>query len=263
MATVFKKVPAIDKCFAILELLAKSKQPLGISEISRLLELNKSTVFNTIHTLTELDVLEDAPGAKFRFGTCLYILGNSAGNSSELIQTVHPFLEIINQKTQLSAFLGIRSGLNAIIVDKVDTAYNIKISSEVGMRLPLLAGAGGKALLSQLPEKEIDRILLENKLKKFTPKTRVDKVAYRKEIQKTQREGIAFDLEEYIEGIIAFAVPLKIYRKDLQAAIWAVGLKRQAPKNVTPGFSNFFKKVAGEINHRFAMAAGLPPAEKL
>jgi DNA-binding IclR family transcriptional regulator len=32
-------------------------------------------------------------------------------------------------------------------LDKVDTTYDIKVSSEIGMHLPLLAGAGGKALL--------------------------------------------------------------------------------------------------------------------
>ncbi|MCK5419617.1 MAG: helix-turn-helix domain-containing protein, partial [Desulfobacterales bacterium] len=54
MKASFKRVPAIDKTFAILELVAKSKEPLGISEITRALDFNKSTVFNIIHTLTDL-----------------------------------------------------------------------------------------------------------------------------------------------------------------------------------------------------------------
>jgi hypothetical protein len=72
----FKKVPAIDKCFAILQLLAKSKQALGISEISQLLDLNKSTVFNIIYTLKHLGALEQHHDGKFHFGTLLYLLGN-------------------------------------------------------------------------------------------------------------------------------------------------------------------------------------------
>jgi DNA-binding IclR family transcriptional regulator len=50
------------------------------------------------------------------------------------------YLIEINRKTMLPAFLGIRSGLKAVIIDKVDTAFDLKISSEVGMRLPLFAG---------------------------------------------------------------------------------------------------------------------------
>lgn len=252
MPTEFKKVPAIDKCFAILQLLAKSKPALGISEISKQLELNKSTVFNIIYTLKDIRILEQYPDGKFHFGTLLYLLGNSNGKKSELIQTVHPYLEKINRETKLSAFLGIRSGLRAIIVDKVDTVYDIKISSEIGMRLPLLVGAGGKALLCQLSDEEIDHIVTENALKQFTSKTCTDRNEYLKDILKIKEDGIAFDDEEYIEGVVAFAAPLKAYRQDLQAAIWAVGLKQQVnPENV-PKINEFLKKIATEINLRFS-----------
>ncbi|NIR13947.1 MAG: helix-turn-helix domain-containing protein, partial [Desulfobacterales bacterium] len=46
MPPSFKRVPAIDKCFSILELLARSKEAMGISRIAGTLDLNKSTVFN-------------------------------------------------------------------------------------------------------------------------------------------------------------------------------------------------------------------------
>jgi len=249
----FKKVPAVDKCFRILDFLAESGKPMGISEISKALAYNKSTVFNTVYTLCERGILESGSDNKFRFGTNLYLLGRAAGNGSELIQTVHPFLEKINRETKLSAFLGIRSELKAVIVDRVDDAFGMKISSEVGMRMPLLAGAGGKALLAQLHDSELDRILSENELRKFTTLSCVDKTEYRKTIMKVREEGIAFDWEEYIEGVVAFAVPLKTQREGFQAAIWAVGLKRQAAEDAAPKFSGLLKGIAEEINLRFPL----------
>lgn len=252
MTAEFKRVPAIDRCFSILKLFSSSKRPLGISEIARELGLYKGTVFNAVHTLSSIDVLEQTADGKFRFGTALYVLGNTAGRRSELIQTIHPYLDSINQKTKLSAFLGIRTGNQAVIIDKVDTANDLKISSEVGMRLPLLAGAGGKALLSLMSEEEVDKILTQNTLKRFTPKTVVDKAIYKKEINKVRAEGVSLEAGEYIEGIVAFAVPIKSHRKDFQAAVWAVGLKRQVPENKISEFSKFLKKAADEINHRFS-----------
>ena len=74
----------------------------------------------------------------------------------------------LNQETKLSAFLGTRSGLRAVIIDKADTAFDIKIYSEIGMRIPLLAGAGGRVLLAQMPDDEVDDILSKNKIKKST-----------------------------------------------------------------------------------------------
>ena len=212
MTTELKRVPAIDKCFAMLELFSRVKKPLGVSEISKALNFNKSTVFNIVHTLDALGVLEKSRSGKFVFGTRLYILGNAAGMGSELINTVHSYLEEINQKTKLSAFLGIRSGKKAVIIDKVDTAFDIKIYSEIGMRMPLLAGAGGKALLSQLPDSELEDILSKNKLKKFTPNSCTNKKNYKEMIKRVRNDGVAVDLEEYIEGTILEKTDLLLKR---------------------------------------------------
>ena len=252
MKASFKRVPAVDKTFAILELLAASKEPLGISEITRALDFNKSTVFNIIHTLTDLEILKQAPDNKFGLGIQFYLLSKASRNGSEIISTIHPYLERINQKTNLSVFLGIRSGLHAVIMDKVDAAYDIKISAEIGMRLPLLAGAGGKAILCQMSDDEIDRILAENVLRRFTRHSSVDKIKYNNMLKKARREGIAFDKEEYIEGIRALAVPLKISNGNPQFAIWAVGLKSQVKNEVIGTYAELLKKSAKEIEIRLS-----------
>jgi IclR family KDG regulon transcriptional repressor len=250
MSPAFKRVPAIDKCFAILELLAQSKEPMGISGISGKLDLNKSTVFNIVHTLMDLNVLDNQADGKFVFGTRFYILGNMSGKRSELIQTAHPYLETINEKTKLSAFLGLRSDGHAILIDKVDSAYGIKLSSEIGMRMPILAGAGIKAMLSQLTDEEIDEILARTGLKRYTPCSIIDKAVYKEEILEVRKQGIAYDREEYIEGMVALAIPIKANGRDLQAAIWAVGLTRQVPKASIPELTEFLKGISEEINYR-------------
>jgi IclR family KDG regulon transcriptional repressor len=252
MKTAFKRVPAIDKCFAILTLFARLKKPLGVSEISKALNYNKSTVFNMLHTLNDLGVLEQSGGNKFQYGMRLYTLGKAAGRSSELLITVHPYLEKINQKTKLSAFLGLRAGMRAVIIDKVDTAFDIKIYSEIGMRIPLLAGAGGRVLLAQMSNAEVNDILSKNKLEKFTPNSCVNKNKYKTMIKQARKDGIAIDMEEYIEGIRGFAVPLKIFSINTQIAVWAVGLKRQITEENIPRYSSYLKEIVAEIESRFS-----------
>lgn len=250
MPPAFKRVPAIDKCFAILELLARSQEPMGISGISGNLGLNKSTVFNILHTLVELEVLEHHPDGRFGFGTRFYMLGEMTGKRSALIQTAHPYLQKINEETKLSAFLGLRSDLHAILIDKVDSAYGIKVSSEIGLRMPALAGAGIKAMLSQLSDEQINEILARSELKRYTPYSITKKAAYKKEILEVRKQGIAYDREEYIEGMVAFAIPIRANRKDLQAAIWAVGLTRQVPESSVPEVTELLKGISREINCR-------------
>jgi DNA-binding IclR family transcriptional regulator len=263
MSLNYKRVPAIDKCFSVLTLMADAKRPFGFNEIVKNLGLNKSTVFNILHTLNDLGVLEKGPDSLFRLGPRLFILGNAAAGGSELIQTVHPYLETINRDFKLSTFFGILSGQEVIILDKADRAHRIKVSSEIGMRIPIFAGVAGKALLSQLPETDIEKILSENTPKRYTPRTIIDKTAYKKEILSVKKTGIAYDREEYIEGLIAVAVPLQTYREALQAAIWAVGLKQEFREDVMVRITTFLSDIVKEINYRFSMSAGpLSPMNK-
>jgi IclR family KDG regulon transcriptional repressor len=248
----FKRVPALDKCFAILDLMAHTKKPLGISDLSNALAYHKSTVFNMVYTLVDLGIMENGTEGKFRFGSKLYALGKASGGGSALVSTIRPYLEEINRKTKLSVFLGIRSGKRAVIMDKVDSPFDIKVSSEAGMAIPLVAGAGGKVLLSQLSDPELDAILSQSKLEKFTPASCIHKKKYKNMIRKARQEGFALDDEEYIEDVRALAVPLHLNRGNLLAAVWVVGLKSQIKDKVLPSFRSMLKEIAGRIEIRFS-----------
>ena len=248
----FKKVNALARGFEILELLARKKVPLGISEIAVKLNMHKGTVFTMVHTLTELGVLENSDG-KYIFGPKLYMLGKAAEKGSNLIRTVRPYLERITRETNLSSFLGVRSGLSAIILDKADSEFNFRISSEIGIQIPLLAGAHGKAFLSQLPDDEVDDLISTIKLRKFTPNSCVSGAEYKQMIRQARTDGIAWDQEEYIEGIRALAVPLKTGRKDPLAAIWVIGLNGLLKDDMMKSCSKLLIEVGEEIRQQFTI----------
>ncbi len=246
----FKRVPAIDKCFQILELLGGKKERLGITEISNALQLNKSTVFNIVYTLSDLGVLENRDN-KFGFGTKLYVLGKTAEQGSDLIRNIHPYLKDISEKTNLSAFLGIRSNLKAIIIDKSDSPYDLKISSEIGARIPLVAGAHGKAFLSLLETEEINTLLSDPKSQKYINLSGKSKKDYLDSVIKVKDKGFAYDDEEYLNGIRALAIPLKLNKKEFECVIWAVGLKNQIKGTSLKSYIELLKGIAKKIEGKF------------
>ncbi len=243
----FKRVPAVEKCFRILELLANRKDALGITEISRELNFNKSTVYNIVNTLSFLGFLESLGNGKFCLGTRLCLLGKAACRDDDLIHIAHPYLEEISSRTKLSTFLGILSNDRVLIIDKVDSPFDIKVSSEVGMRIPLLAGATGKIFLAQMPDQDVDLILKRLPLKKYTPNTCVDVERYKHLIAEVRKEGVGIDKEEYIEGIRALAVPIHIPGRNLLAGMWVVGLANQIKDEKIPFYSKLLKHMAKEV----------------
>ncbi|MBN2124621.1 MAG: IclR family transcriptional regulator [Deltaproteobacteria bacterium] len=249
----FKRVPAVDKCFSVLDLFARSCGPLYISEIARNLNYNKSTVYNLVHTLSALEVLERSPENKFGFGTKFYTLGKCSCNRSNLISTVRPFLEEFNRETRLTVFLGIRSDASALILDKVDSPDEIRVSSETGMRIPLLRGAAGKVLLAQLPEAELDRFFSDSERDTATLGARLERQSRQDLIRRVQRQGFAFDDGDHIQGVRSIAVPLNIGREDLQAALWAVGLGNRMRDNFPLSYVSLMKRIARKIETRFSM----------
>jgi DNA-binding IclR family transcriptional regulator len=80
-----KRVSALDKGFSLLDLMARTKRPMGIRDMSNSLRYHKSTVFNMVHTLVDHGVLENCSEGRFRFGPCLYSLARGAGGRSELV----------------------------------------------------------------------------------------------------------------------------------------------------------------------------------
>ncbi len=250
MPPAYKSVPAIEKCFAILDLFSKTDNYLGISEISKQLTLNKSTVFNLLYTLVDLKVLDDLGGGKFGFGPQFFILGSTSSKRSRLLHVVHPYLERINEETRLPAFLGIRSHLRTVLIDKADWAHGITLSSAIGMQMPVLGGVGIKAMLSLLDQAEVEELIGNTTLEKFTPRSITDKGDYIELIDKVRREGIAFDRDEYVEGMVAAGVPIKPRNRQIQAAIWIVGLQHQLSEESLSKEGELLKGIAQEINLR-------------
>lgn len=176
-------------------------------------------------------------------------MGTAWERQINLIQDVMPHLEKINEETRLSVFLGVQSELNAVIIAKADFVTGLKISSDIGDSHPLFAGAGGKALLSQLSDAAFEDLLAQAPLKAYTPYTCQDNALFKKIIADVRLKGYAFDIEEYTEGIHALAVPLRV-NKTIPAAIWAVGLKKQLPESKMKAFAVMMKKIASEIEEQ-------------
>ena len=224
MATKYQ-APSVQKAFQILRLISDTDTGLGISDLSKGLGISKSTVHGISAALDELGVITRDPVTKrYKLGFTLFDLGRLAYSQIDLRSLAKPIMEDLMEKTQQSVCLGVLSSENTTILDIVESRKDLKITTPIGTKIPLLAGATGKIFMAWLAEEKAMRIVLSKGLVKYTQQSIINPGQYFQEIHSVREKGYAVDDEEYILGIRAVAAPIRGHR-HLLSAIWVVGFK--------------------------------------
>lgn len=216
--------PIVYKAFSILEEVASAQSQFGISDLSRQLNINKSTVFGITQALLDLGMLQqDDTSKKFRLGPALIKLGSRSLAGVSLSTVALPFMEKLCREFGETVFLGRWDESSITVIKTVDSQSELKISAPEGTRIPFFAGASGKAFLAFMDADNRSRFLQQRKPRKFTANSITDEQKYLAELERVRQAGYAMDFEEYMSGVNAISVPVFDQRGLLAAAIWIVG----------------------------------------
>lgn len=244
-------VPAVDRAARILKAFTSADQAYGVTEISRLLDLNKSTAHAILETLCHYSLLErDAATRTYRLGYGLFELGSLVGERMEVRQVARPFLRDLVQAVEETVFLGIFHDDHVTIVDKEESPHDVKITSPVGRRLPHCAGAFGKVFHAALPEPELERLIERKGLRAFTPRSLTDPGEYRTELAQVRTLGYALDREEYLSGVRAGSAPVVNARGQVVAALCVVGFSSRLPDGRLEQVARQVRQAAEEVSKR-------------
>jgi len=216
--------PLVYKAFSILTEVANAPSQLGVSDLSNILNISKSTVYGITKALVDVGALyQEQETKKFRLGPTLVRLGNQAVGGMDLRSIARPLMEDLSQRFRETVFLGTFDGRKITIIERADSPVELKISAPIGTRIPVYAGATGKVFLAGLSENEVKKLLKEKPIRPFTENTITDPEKYLEELQKVRRVGYATDFEEYIRGVNAICIPLPKTGKWSDSALWMVG----------------------------------------
>jgi IclR family KDG regulon transcriptional repressor len=209
----FQKTIDILDCFNLQSPL------LGITEISRRLNLPKSTTQRIVNNLRYHGLIEqDQATGKYRLGVRLFELGIRALRHMELPRRAEPHLHALTERTGETSTLAVLDHFEALYVGRAESSRMIRASS-IGSRMPLHCTAIGKVLLSSLSEAEIERFFLEKELPPRTAKTATDPDVLRSHLQQVRTQGYAFDVDEFEEGLICIAAPVRNHSSQIIAAV--------------------------------------------
>jgi len=228
---------SIEKSIQILNYLSKAKRIVGISELSLKLSFPKSTVHRILNSLLRYSLVDqERDTSKYKLGLQILKYSNSFYNSFDFRQIAKPILKKICIETSFTTFLTVWQSDHSICIDSITPSQKSSthhLFVEVGKEMPFHCTASAKVLLAYQRPEEINRIINENPLQKYTPRTIVDPKKLEEHLSKIRESGFAICNEELEEGIKAVAAPVKDINRKIIASITITGLvKRMSSNNI-------------------------------
>jgi DNA-binding IclR family transcriptional regulator len=221
-------VPAVDRAVQILNVYQSGEDAYGVSELSRLLDLNKSTVYDILNTLAHHGFVErDEETKKYRLGPALFHLGDLVRRRVNVRDVAHPFILDLADEVGETVILGsFTADDDVLILDSAEPEFDMKISASIGTRVPHSAGVFGKIFHAAMDSETLGRLLVAKPLRPYTPHTIVDPSEYRQELERVRSAGIAEEYEEYLEGVRAIGAPIVNREGQVIAALIVTGFSR-------------------------------------
>ena len=215
---------SLARGLAILSTFHSDRPLIGVSELSRGLELSRSTVHRYVATLAKLGYLQQDPDSKrYRLGPKVLDLGFSALNSMDLLEVSAPHLRRLSDETQRTVNVAILDGTDVVYIERCRAARpgqrEIDLNLHVGARLPAYCTAMGKAILAFVSEERLEEIIERIDFVPRGPNTLTDPKAFREELVKIRASGIAINDEELAYGLRSIAAPIYSQSGDVLAAL--------------------------------------------
>lgn len=240
---------AVERALAMLEVVAQESGGLSNAEISRKLNIPKSSASYILRTLESQSYLtRDEESGKYRVGLKILSLSRGALSGIHVRGVALPIMRHLTQQTGLTCHLAILDGPDAVYIEKVEPEGFIRMDTWVGRRMRVHATSVGKALVAHIPQERLEEILRKSGMEKRTPKTITTLPRLLKELEKVRMRGYAVDDEENNLGARCVAAPIFNDRGLIEAGLGLSGTTQQVSPHTMPRILEALKDAARHIS---------------
>jgi DNA-binding IclR family transcriptional regulator len=219
--------PGLDRALAILSCLGAHPSGLSLSEIAAQLGLSTNFVYRTTQSLVAHGYLLRDGEKRFSIGPGLLRLSQPFVDDVPLAEAALPAMRWLSEQTGEAAHLGIISGEEGIVLERVIGRAMIKFYVERGTRFPLHTSGPGKVMLAYRDTAERDQTIAKLKFQRFQPHTITNAKALLACLEIVRRQGWATDMGEHLEGHNCVAAPIFDAEGEAIASLWITGTSQR------------------------------------
>jgi DNA-binding IclR family transcriptional regulator len=204
----------------LIQLVAAAPHPMTLAEIGSALQLPKPTVHRLCVRLEEARYLTREPGRyRYRVGPATERLAfNAIRRGSASVQWRLILERLVDEIRETCNFTA-PAGNEVVYVERVESRWPLRLHLEVGSRVPMHCTASGKLFLAFMDAERRQRMLESLPLTRMTDRTITTREKLEQELAEVAVRGYSTDDEEFIQGLVAAAVPVADSRGRVVGAV--------------------------------------------
>ncbi len=211
---------SLENGLLILSLLKEAKEPLGVREIARRLELSPAVAQRLLNTLSSLGYVEHARNTRrYQIGYAVLGLAQHVFQRGRMLALAEAELQTMAAGGCFNGFLGVRRGSSGVYVLAVQSDSPVVIRAHSGETMPLHSTALGKALLFGLSDEAIVNLLGHGPFERRTDRTILELDKLIEQLHVAYPLGYATAISENLEGVISVGAPIYDASGSIVAAI--------------------------------------------
>jgi len=223
-----RPVPAVSRSIAILRLLGRSPQPMGVKAIAQTLGMVTSTCLHILRVLVNEELVKVDATKRYNLGVGMLSLARSVIAGNSFLAAVQPVLDRLSRQWNVTA-IGVEVvGLDHMVVLALShSEVPFRLHVDVGSRFPALISATGRlvAAHSSQPWREV-----EQRFRSLRWQAPPSLAVWRAELQQVRKKGYSIDRGNYISGVLVLAVPVFNADGEMTHTLVVAGVADQLDK---------------------------------
>ncbi|TGT54043.1 IclR family transcriptional regulator [Mesorhizobium sp. M00.F.Ca.ET.170.01.1.1] len=244
----------LSKGLLILENLASSPAPKGLTAIASEAELTKSNTHRILVTLKKFGFIQQEADRNYRCTMKLWKLGYTVLTQTDLPSVTSPAMRFLADSCNESVHLSVLDGLQVLYVDKLESDRPVRAYTQKGGNSPLHCVATGKILLAYNYRSLRSSVCA--KLQRYTSATITSSKRLDKEMESIVANGYAINCGEFREEVYGIAAPIF---DPMGNTIASIGISGPSTRLTNETIEKMVPKVVQAGKMATAELAGLKP----
>ncbi|WP_339460121.1 IclR family transcriptional regulator [Pseudomonas sp. EA_105y_Pfl2_R69] len=206
--TTREKGSSIGRVLEIIEAVSRAGRPLSPADLAYQLDIPKPSIHRLLSQLEGDGYVQINMRGLIVPGDRMFDIALGVLYSGRFKAPRQAILKRLTAEIGETCGIAIPNGCEMIYYDRVQSERPLQIHLPVGSHTPIWCTASGKLYLGSLPRERRQRIINNLPLRRYARNTLTCTAALEAAVLKTRADDLGTDNEEFVDGLVACAVPI-------------------------------------------------------